>query len=42
MIPGTYVVEDELSDAQRAAVNASNANITTGITLVPIQVDKVP
>ena len=36
------VVENELSDAQREAADASNDNMTTGITGVPTIVDESP
>ena len=42
MILGPEVVENELSDAQRAASAASNANITFRITVVITIVDEAP
>ena len=41
MILGKVVMGDELSGSQMEAVAATNANITTGITVVPTEVDEI-
>ena len=42
IILGSIVMENELSDTQRTASDASNSNIPTGITGVPTTVDEAP
>ena len=41
MIPGPVVVMDELRDDQRSASSVNKANMTTGVTGVPTQVDEL-